>query len=160
MSRSTQTSRTSSRGSSIVSVGWRQRPSTWQADRGPREGRSWTVSEVTAASRLSEGPRWLWIGGAIVAFVIATVVGVLALGTFGEAPDPELGYSISGANSFALILAIAFLVALLAYAALEYMQTKRLASIARQFDTRTLVLMPVAIAFNIILGQAVGAALK
>ena len=32
--------------------------------------------------------------------------------------------------------------------------------IARQFDTRTIVLMPIAIAINIILGQTVAAALK
>ena len=118
------------------------------------------MTQLTAAPRLTNGSRWLWIGGAIVAFVVATIIGVLALGTFGEAPDPDLGYSITGANSYALILAIAFLVALVAYAALEWAQTRKLESIARQFDTRTLVLMPVAIAFNIILGQAVGAALK
>jgi hypothetical protein len=54
----------------------------------------------------------------------------------------------------------AFLVALGVYAAIEYAQTRRFTSITSQFDTRTIVLIPIAIAFNIILGQAVGAALK
>ena len=43
---------------------------------------------------------------------------------------------------------------------MEYAQTGKLASIPRQFDTRTIVLIPVAIAINIILGQAVASALK
>ena len=64
-------------------------------------------------------------------------------------------------NSFALILrrgarSSGFAV----YAAIEYAQTGALDSISRQFDTRTIVLMPLAIAFNIILGQAVATALK
>jgi len=106
------------------------------------------------------GSRWLWIGGGIVAFFVATLIGIVAFGTFDAPPDPDLGYSIPGANSFALVLAIALIVGIVVYALLEYWQTRRLESITSQFDTRTLVLMPVAIAFNIILGQAVGAALK
>ena len=43
---------------------------------------------------------------------------------------------------------------------IEYLQTRRLDSITRQFDTRTLVLMPVAMAMNIVLGTAVASALK
>jgi len=103
---------------------------------------------------------WLRIGGAVIAFVIAAAVGVVAVGVFNAAPDPTTGINVTGANSFALILAIALLVAFVVYAALEYLQTRSLDSISRQFDTRTIVLMPLAIAFNIILGQAVGAALK
>ena len=49
---------------------------------------------------------------------------------------------------------------LIAYAATEYAQTQQLESIARQFDTRTIVLIPIAIAINIVLGQTVAAALK
>jgi MFS family permease len=97
--------------------------------------------------------------GALAVFIVATVLGVLALGTF-QKPDPNLGYSIQGANSFALLLAIALIAAFVVYALLEYQQTGGIASISSQFDTRTVVLMPIAIAFNIILGQAVGAALK
>lgn len=118
------------------------------------------ADQMAGARPTSTGSRWVWIGGAIVAFIVATVIGIVALGTFNVPPDPDLGYSIPGANSFALVLAIALLVAFVVYAALEYSQTRRLASITSQFDTRTLVLIPVAIAFNIILGQAVGAALK
>jgi energy-coupling factor transport system substrate-specific component len=106
------------------------------------------------------GNRWLWLSGGLIAFVVATIGGVIAFGTFNVAPDPDTGVSVPGANSFALILALAAVLAFVVYAALEYWQTHRLASITSQFDTRTLVLMPIAIAFNIILGQAVGAALK
>jgi hypothetical protein len=106
------------------------------------------------------GNRWLWLAGGTLAFIVATVIGVIAFGTFNVPPDPDSGVSVPGANSFALVLAIAAVVAFVVYAVLEYWQTKRIASITRQFDTRTLVLMPIAIAFNIILGQAVGSALK
>src|SRR5207248_7003670 len=54
----------------------------------------------------------------------------------------------------------ALVVAFVIYAAVEYAQTRRFDSISRQFDTRTVVLIPLAIALNIILGQTVGAALK
>lgn len=118
------------------------------------------AQQMTGVSDASRAAFWLRVAGAIVGFAVATVVGVLAFGTFNEPPDPELGYSIPGANSFALVLAIGAVVAFIVYAAIEYGQTRRLESIARQFDTRTIVLMPIAIAFNIILGQAVGAALK
>jgi hypothetical protein len=92
--------------------------------------------------------RWI---AAVVAFVVVTVVGIAFIGNF----------SAEGANnSWALVAAIALLAAFAAYAVVEYLQTGAFASIARQFDTRTVVLMPLAIAFNIILGQAVGAALK
>src|ERR671919_1676051 len=56
---------------------------------------------------------------------------------------------------------VAFLVvAFVAYAGVEYLQTRSLRSISSQFDTRTLVLMPIAIAINIILGATVANALK
>ena len=116
------------------------------------------MSAQTAGQRT--GNRWLWFFGGAVAFFVATVVGVIALGTFSTPIDPAVGYSIPGANSFALVLAVAAFVAIVVYALLEFWQTRRISSITRQFDTRTLVLMPIAIAFNIILGQAVGSALK
>ncbi|HEX2141030.1 MAG TPA: hypothetical protein VHK28_01975, partial [Candidatus Limnocylindria bacterium] len=50
--------------------------------------------------------------------------------------------------------------AFVAYAVTEYAQTGALSSISRQFDTRTIVLMPIAIAINIILGATVANALK
>ena len=98
------------------------------------------------------GSRWLWIIGGIVGFFVAAAVGIISLGGFDT--------DVKGANQWALVLAIAVLAGFLVYAALEYMQTRRLTSITREFDTRTLVLMPVAIAFNVVLGQAVGTALK
>lgn len=100
------------------------------------------------------------IGAAIVAFVVATVLGVVTLGDFGQPIDPAVGVNLAGANSFALILAVALLIAFVVYALVERAQTGRLDSISRQFDTRTIVLIPLAIALNVILGQAVAAALK
>ena len=96
---------------------------------------------------------------AIAAFVVAAGAGVVLFGTFG-APDPESGVNLTGANSIALILAVALLIAFAVYAAVEKLQTGSFESISRQFDTRTVVLIPIAVALNIVLGQAVGAALK
>jgi len=100
------------------------------------------------------------IGAAIVVVVLVAVVGALLFGNFGSPPDPETGVNVQGAQSFALILALAAAAGFLTYAAIEYQQTGSLASISRQFDTRTIVLIPLAIGFNILLGQAVASALK
>lgn len=93
------------------------------------------------------------IGAALVVIVVG--VGAGLDGTVD--PDTLL---IQGANQFALIAALAMLVGFVTYAAVEYVQTRRLDSITRQFDTRTIVLIPIAIAINIVLGQTVGTALK
>ena len=92
--------------------------------------------------------RWL---SALGAFVVVGFVGLAVIGNFS---------ADAANNSWALTAALGLAAAFVAYAAVEYAQTGGLASIARQFDTRTIVLIPVAIAINIILGQAVGAALK
>jgi len=83
---------------------------------------------------------------------------VSATGTFDTTADPA-GVP-AGSNLLTLILAIALLLGFVVYALVEWLQTRRLASISRQFDTRTVVLMAVAIALNITLGQTVGTALK
>lgn len=92
--------------------------------------------------------RWL---SALVAFVVVGYLGIAVIGNFSAE---------AASNSWALTAALGLAAAFVAYAAVEYAQTSRLDSIARQFDTRTIVLIPVAIAINIILGQAVSAALK
>lgn len=94
------------------------------------------------------GIRWL---SALVAFVVVAYVGIAVIGNFS---------ADAANNSWALTAALGLAAAFIAYAAVEYAQTRRLDSIARQFDTRTIVLIPVAIAINIILGQAVASALK
>jgi hypothetical protein len=94
--------------------------------------------------------RWIV---AVVAFLVVAFLGVVVVGNFSG--DPA-----SAANSWALIAALGLLVAFVAYAGVEYGQTGGFASIASQFDMRTLVLMPIAIAVNIILGAAVANALK
>jgi hypothetical protein len=106
---------------------------------------------------------WVRVGGGFAAFLATTVIAIVAFGGFSQAQDvidPASGGHLTGANSFALILAVALVIGFLVYAGIEYAQTGHIDSISRQFDTRTIVLMPLAIAFNIILGQAVGAALK
>ena len=101
--------------------------------------------------------RWI---AALVAFLIVALIGVSGFGNFETGIDPDSFFDAEGANSFALILAIAMVAAFIAYAATEYLQTRSFDSISRQFDTRTLVLMPIAIAINIILGATVANALK
>ena len=78
-----------------------------------------------------------------------------------DRPDarPNTGVPV-GFNTVIALLALALLAGLVAYAVVEYAQTGRLDSLASQFDTRTIVLIPIAIAINIILGQTVAAALK
>lgn len=93
-----------------------------------------------------------WIAAA-VAFVIAAVGGVVVAG--GSLAEYE-----TALNAFALITIVSVLVAGLAYAAVEYAQTGGVGSISRQFDTRTIVLIPIGIAVNVLLGQTVAAALK
>jgi hypothetical protein len=96
----------------------------------------------------------------VVVFAIAVAVGILVLGRFDTAPDPETFINQVTADSFALILAIAMVLGAATYFAVEYLQTRRLASVEGQFTTRTFVLMPIGIAINIALGAALANALK
>ncbi|MBA3587496.1 MAG: hypothetical protein H0W41_07650 [Chloroflexi bacterium] len=101
--------------------------------------------------------RWI---AALAAFVIVILLGMITIGNFATGVDTGNFFDTEGANSFAFIGAIALVVAFLVYAAVEYAQTGGLGSIASQFDTRTIVLMPIAVAINIILGATVANALK
>jgi hypothetical protein len=105
--------------------------------------------------------RWLRVIAALIAFVIATAAGIVLFGRFDDTGriDP-FGANLTTADSWALILTIAMIVAAIVYFGLEYAQTRRLASIEAQFTTRTFVLMPVGIALNIVLGGAVANAVK
>jgi len=103
---------------------------------------------------------WVRIGIGVLAGIAVAVIGLLALGTFAASTDPVTSGNTQVANSIMLVLAIAILVAVVVYAVVEYAQTGRIRSITSQFDTRTIVLIPIAIAINIILGQTVSAALK
>jgi hypothetical protein len=103
--------------------------------------------------------RWI---AAIVAFVVVVAIGIVMAGGIpqsGEA-DPVTFAFQAVADVLALILGIALLVGIGVYLVLERIQTGANASLATQFTTRTLILMPIAIALNIILGQTVAAALK
>jgi hypothetical protein len=107
------------------------------------------------------GSGGLRVAAGVVAFVIATLAGIVAFGQFGDPTvDPDTFARPTAANSFALILAVALLVGAAVTFALEKIQTGRLESLSRQFTLRVIVLMPFAIAINIVLGQTVAAALK
>jgi hypothetical protein len=96
-------------------------------------------------------PTMLRIGAGIVAFIVVVIIAMLAL---------DFGTDVASVTTWAWVGLIALGVALAAYALMEYSQTRRFDSITGQFDTRTIVLIPLAIALNIILGQAVGNALR
>jgi hypothetical protein len=83
---------------------------------------------------------------------------VTLAGIFEKSPNPD--ELPPGANLRMLVLAVALVIGVEVYAAVEWLQTRRFDSIARQFDTRTIVLIPVAIAINVVLGQTVASALK
>jgi hypothetical protein len=103
--------------------------------------------------------RWI---AALITFVVVAALGVVIAGGIPEAgsADPVTFAFQQVANVLALILGIALLAAIAVYLVVERMQTGANPSITAQFTTRTLILMPVAIALNIILGQTVAAALK
>ena len=106
--------------------------------------------------------RRLRLVAAIAAFLVVAAGGVVVAGGIPEAGEPDavtFAYQ-AVANLVALILALALVAAIAAYLGVELLQTGRVASVAGQFSTRTLVLMPIAIALNIVLGQTVVAALK
>ncbi len=98
-----------------------------------------------------------WIRGlvGIVAFFVVVVVGISLTGSLDAGANLK-----DTANKVTAVVVVGLLVGLIGYAATEYAQTNRLESITSQFDTRTIVLIPIAIAINIILGQTVAAALK
>jgi hypothetical protein len=94
---------------------------------------------------------WLRVAGGLTVFLSISLIGLAGLSglDFDEALD-----------WFSLVMAIAIPAGILVYAGIEFAQTRRIHSITRQFDTRTLVLMPVAISLNIVLGTVVASALK
>ena len=103
--------------------------------------------------------RWI---AAIVTFAVLVAAGIAVAGgipSAGEA-DPVTFAFQQVADVLALILGLALLAAIAVYLVVERLQTGSMASVTTQFTTRTLILMPVAIALNIILGQTVAAALK
>jgi energy-coupling factor transport system substrate-specific component len=105
------------------------------------------------------GQGWVRSIAAIVAFFIVLALGVSIVGPLDFTADPDTGI-IGGANTLIVVFGLALLIAFIAYAATEYAQTKRFDSITSQFSTRVIVMIPIAIAINIILGQTVGVALK
>ncbi|HEU4920691.1 MAG TPA: hypothetical protein VFT20_13210 [Candidatus Limnocylindrales bacterium] len=102
---------------------------------------------------------WVRAAVALVAFLVVLVIGINVTGSLDLTPDPNTGVIAADDTLIALFI-VALIVGFIAYAAVEYAQTQRLDSITSQFDTRTIVLIPIAIAINIILGQTVAAALK
>ena len=95
---------------------------------------------------------------AVGATVVAAWIGIAGAGVFAPSATPD--DLPPGADLLMFVLAISLLVGFVAYALVEWLQTRRLDSIARQFGTRTILLMPFAIAINVVLGQTVATALK
>jgi hypothetical protein len=94
---------------------------------------------------------WPRLAAGLAAFLLVAGLGVLVLREI----DPG-----RAADSWSLVTLLAIPAGIAVYALVELLQTGRLDSITRQFDTRTLVVMPVAMAINIVLGAAVASALK
>ena len=95
---------------------------------------------------------WVRIAGGLAVFAF---IGIVGLGLLG-------GLEFEAAlDTFAVVMIVAIPAGIAAYALIEYAQTRRLDSIRRQFDTRTLVLMPVAMAMlggsGVIIGPVIGA---
>jgi len=76
-------------------------------------------------------PSWIRAVVGIVAFFVALLIGLNVAGTLNTTVDPNLGL-IEGRNTLILLFGIAVLVGLVAYAATEYAQTRRLDSITSQ----------------------------
>lgn len=94
---------------------------------------------------------WVRVGVGLLVLMLVGGAGIAALA----------GLEVERALDVAAVVAIvAVLAGIAAYACVEYVQTRRLDSMTHQFDTRTVVLMPVAMALNIVLGTAVASALK
>jgi hypothetical protein len=96
-------------------------------------------------------PGWLRVGAGLAAFIVVGIVGIGV--TFGFEEGSAVG-------SWALVTVIALPASLAAYAAVEYAQTQRLDSLTSQLDTRTIVLIPLAVALNVVLGAAIGTVLR
>ena len=96
-------------------------------------------------------PAWLRVAAGLGAFAVVAFIGLALVGS----RDPQ-----AALDGFGLVMVAAIPAGVAIYALVEYRQTGRLDSITRQFGTRTLVLMPVAIALDIVLGSAVASALK
>ncbi len=94
---------------------------------------------------------WIRVGTGLAVFLVIALLGFASLAGL----DFEQTLDTAG-----LVMLLAVPAGIAAYAVVEYLQTRRLDSITRQFDTRTVVLIPVAMAINIVLGTAVASALK
>ncbi len=95
---------------------------------------------------------WLRVGGGLLAFALIAGLGLAGLSGL------DIGRAL---DRFALVMIVAIPAGVASLRRRSStLQTRRLDSITRQFDTRTLVLMPVAMALNIVLGTAVASALK
>jgi energy-coupling factor transport system substrate-specific component len=95
----------------------------------------------------------------IVAFFVVLVIGVVLAGSIDTTVDENTGL-IVGRNTLIVIFGIAVLAGFIGYALVEYGQKRGMEWLSRQFSTRVIVLMPVAIAINIVLGYTVQQVLK
>lgn len=101
---------------------------------------------------------WVRIAVGVGTAAAVLLVGLALGGTFDATPD-DAGIA-AGARTLTVLAIAAVALGVAGYAIVEWLQTRRIESITRQFGTRTLVLIPFAIAMNIVLGQTVGTALR
>jgi energy-coupling factor transport system substrate-specific component len=102
------------------------------------------MSERMTSDGAGLGATWLRAAGALVAFLALALAGLAVYGV--DWLGPVLVVAAAGAG--------------VAYAGIEYAQTRALGSITGGLTTRTIALMPIAIAINIALGAAVQQYLK
>ena len=102
---------------------------------------------------------WVRALVALIAFVVVLVVGINVAGSIDFTPNPDTGVPV-GFNTVVAVNPLGLVGAQGADRATAEAPPRRGGAITSQFDTRTIVLIPIAIAINIILGQTVAAALK
>lgn len=97
---------------------------------------------------------------AAIAVFLIVLAATLALTAVIGPQDAESWYNAAAAGAWPVAITLAAIVATIVYALLEKAQTGAIASISRQLTTRTLVLIPLAIAFNVVLGATIGQSLR
>ncbi|MFO1538871.1 MAG: hypothetical protein ACKOTZ_00240 [Chloroflexota bacterium] len=97
---------------------------------------------------------------AAIAVFLVVVAGVIAATAVVGPPAADSWYNAAAAGAWPVAITLAAIAATLVYALIEKAQTGAVASLARQLTTRTLVLIPLAIAFNVVLGATIGQSLR
>lgn len=95
-----------------------------------------------------------------IAVFVIVLAGVMALTGSVTPLTGETWFNPSAASAWPVAIAAASIIATIVYAIVELVQTGSVASLARQLTLRALILIPFAIAFNVVLGSTIGQSLK